>query len=188
MDNVQTMAGGHVGHVRAIFSARGKRFTAPADLLRVQLRVANRLSAERHNAAVYARLAEDFGGYLVTDAEQAFSVRRDEHEYGVLPECVTGAASIGCNVVDFYDAAGGPIDAPELSPAGSMRRGDCGGFSDVVQRPGWFRAGGESLALDYAERFVEKCGRINDGYECTMPAGSKCPDCGQSCHQLGEGD
>lgn len=69
MENVQTMAGGHAGYVRAIFSARCRGFAAPVDLLRVQLRAANRLSAEHHNAAVYARLADDFSGYLVTDNE-----------------------------------------------------------------------------------------------------------------------
>ncbi len=32
-----------------------------------------------------------------------------------------------------------------------------------------------------------QCGRINSGHACTMPAGSKCPDCGPSCHDVPEG-
>ncbi len=63
------MAGGHVGHVRAVFSRRRQGFAVPVDLLRVHLRGCNRLSAERHNAAVYERLAGDFAGYLVTESD-----------------------------------------------------------------------------------------------------------------------
>jgi hypothetical protein len=37
------------------------------DLVRVALRGACRLAAQRFNAAVYDRLSEDFSGYLVTD-------------------------------------------------------------------------------------------------------------------------
>jgi len=68
MTTIQAMPGRGAGYVRAIFSGRCRGFAAPVDLLRVQLRSANRLSAIRHNEAMYARLSEDFGGYLVTDS------------------------------------------------------------------------------------------------------------------------
>lgn len=31
------------------------------------------------------------------------------------------------------------------------------------------------------------CGRVFDGYPCTMPAGTKCPDCGPAVHDVPEG-
>lgn len=33
----------------------------------------------------------------------------------------------------------------------------------------------------------DQCGRVNSGHACTMPAGSKCPDCGPGCHSVPEG-
>lgn len=30
----------------------------------------------------------------------------------------------------------------------------------------------------------EPCGKINSGFACDMPKGSKCPDCGPGCHDF----
>lgn len=31
------------------------------------------------------------------------------------------------------------------------------------------------------------CGKVNSGHPCSMPAGSRCPDCGLALHDLPEG-
>lgn len=33
----------------------------------------------------------------------------------------------------------------------------------------------------------DQCGRVNSGHACTMPAGSKCQDCGPGCQSVPEG-
>lgn len=72
--------------VKSVVSRAG-RVVVSADQLRVVLRVVLDWAAERHNAAMHERLAEDFGGYLVTECERAevvpvFSERRWLHEHG----------------------------------------------------------------------------------------------------------
>ena len=72
MKNIQAMAGGSVGYVRGVFSARCRGVAIPAELLRAHLRGVVR-------AGVRRRLAAEFGGYLVTDGGAAgvsFSTRR----------------------------------------------------------------------------------------------------------------
>ncbi|KXB31744.1 hypothetical protein AT959_05160 [Dechloromonas denitrificans] len=51
------------------YSRRARGHVVACDLLRAVLHSACDLAAERHNEAMYARLAEDFGGYLVTDSD-----------------------------------------------------------------------------------------------------------------------
>ena len=57
-------------------SRRGRGHVVACDLLRVVLKCKNKLTAMRHNEAVYSRLSEDFGGYLVTEPEE-LTVWRD---------------------------------------------------------------------------------------------------------------
>lgn len=58
--NIQAMAGGSVGYLRGVFSARCRGVAIPAELLRAHLRVVARVGVRR-------RLAAEFAGYLVTD-------------------------------------------------------------------------------------------------------------------------
>lgn len=72
MKNIQAMAGGSVGYVRGVFSARCRGVAIPAELLRAHLRGVARVGVRR-------RLAAEFAGYLVTDggaADVPFSPRR----------------------------------------------------------------------------------------------------------------
>jgi hypothetical protein len=136
MASVQAVAGGHVGYVRAVFSHRCRGFALPVDLVRANLRAVVRVSVRR-------RVAAEFAGYLVTDSCPGvlplFSQHRAAHEYGILSECVTGAAGVGF-FGSNWGKAGGPIDAPRLMPAGSMLGADFGGVSAVVERGAWVEA------------------------------------------------
>lgn len=136
MASVQAVAGGHMGYVRAVFSARCRGFALPVDLVRANLRAVARVSVRR-------RVAAEFAGYLVTDAGPdvlpLFSQHRAAHEYGILSECVTGAAGVGF-FGSNWGPAGGPIDAPRLMPAGSMRSAYFGGDFSVVERGAWSAA------------------------------------------------
>ena len=72
MKNIQAMAGGSVGYVRGVFSARCRGVAIPAELLRAHLRGVARVGVRR-------RLAAEFAGYLVTDGgadEIPFSSKR----------------------------------------------------------------------------------------------------------------
>lgn len=150
MTNIQALAGASVGHVRACFSGRCRGFAAPVDLMRAHLRAVNRCAVRR-------RVASAFAGYLVTDAGPdvlpLFSQHRGAHEYGILTECVTGAAGVGF-FGSNWGKAGGPIDAPELLPAGSMRSADFGGVSVVAKR--WREEWRDGLPLPAAPRVEEK--------------------------------
>lgn len=135
MSNIQAVAGGRAGYVRAVFSQRCRGFAAPVDLVRASLRAANMLTARRHNAAVRDRLAEDFGGYLVTDAEPeaggAFAPSRDGYGMGCDLMCVTG----GDFVVSHNQIMDGGLDAPDFMAAGAMRaNGECGNQCVVLRR------------------------------------------------------
>lgn len=70
-----------------------------------------------------------------------------------------------------------------VQPNFTLYVGEPAGLFNLAEQ---FKAAG--VALSYAKKFEAKCGRINDGHACTMPAGSKCPDCGLSCHSIGGGD
>ena len=121
---------GRGGYVRAVLSRRLRGHVVPLDLLRVVASVATR-------AGVRRRVASAFKGYLVTDAGPGvvsmFSQHRAAHEYGILSECVTGAAGVGFFGSNWGEA-GGPIDAPNLMPSGAMRSAEFGGFPGVVNR------------------------------------------------------
>lgn len=120
------------GYVRGVFFARRGGHCVPVDLVRVVLRSAGRLAMRR-------RLAADFAGYLVTDSDAGYSFvsRRVEHERDFLPECVSGGGGFGYRADGYRDDAGGPLDAPDNLPAGSMRGAEYGGFSAVVSRVSW---------------------------------------------------
>lgn len=148
MSNIQVLAGASVGHVRACFSERCRGFAAPVDLMRAHLRAVNRCAVRR-------RVESAFSGYLVTDSGPdvlpLFSQHRGAHEYGILPECVTGAGGVGFFAGEWREG-GGPIDAPGVLPAGSMRSAEFGGFSGVVQRWSELRRGGDlPVTLEEAE-------------------------------------
>lgn len=113
MKNIQAMAGGSVGYVRGVFSARCRGVAIPAELLRVHLRGVARVGVRR-------RLAAEFAGYLVAEQEQeAFSRRRWWYKK------LHGLAVSGCGGWDSNFAGWvseidrGAIDAPEKIAAGA---------------------------------------------------------------------
>lgn len=142
MSNIQAMASGRNGFVRALFSGRCGGFAAPVDLLRVQLRVAGRLAAARQSAAVCQRLAEDFGGYLVSDGQKIW---RDEFgRVRVIGNAVNYAEGLRDGFKfeedgEFFRS----MDAPIFMPAGCLERGGHGGevTADVklFAREGWYK-------------------------------------------------
>lgn len=143
-----------MGYVRAVFSHRCRGFALPVDLVRANLRAVVRVSVRR-------RVAAEFAGYLVTDSGPGvlplFSQHRAAHEYGILSECVTGAAGVGF-FGSNWGKAGGPIDAPRLMPAGSMLGADFGGVSAVVERGAWVEAQEVPAAVPSVWR--EESGRV----------------------------
>lgn len=64
MSNIRNVPAGAGVFVLAVFSGRANGYGAPVDLLRKVARVASRLAVRR-------RLAREFAGYLVSDAEVA---------------------------------------------------------------------------------------------------------------------
>lgn len=117
MKNIQAMAGGSVGYVRGVFSARCRGVAIPAELLRAHLRGVARVGVRR-------RLAAEFAGYLVTDggaADVPFSPRR----WGVY-------------VPSFYRAGWGPR-RDELQHW-AWDAGEGGGYS--LDAADWIAAGG----------------------------------------------
>lgn len=46
----------------------------------------------------------------------------------------------------------------------------------------------EGATVRIAEVKADQCGRVFSGVACPSPKGSKCPDCGPACHEVGEGD
>ena len=113
MKNIQAMAGGSVGYVRGVFSARCRGVAIPAELLRAHLRVVARVGVRR-------RLAAEFGGYLVTEQGPAvFSRRRWWHQklHGL------GVSGCGARDWDFQrwvaELDRGALDAARWIPAGA---------------------------------------------------------------------
>lgn len=119
-----------VGFVLGVASRLGRGRCFPADLVKACLRSAGR-------SAIRRRLSAEFRGYLVSEAGPVvplFSKHRAAHEYGILPECVSGGGSLGYRRDGYADEAGGPLDAPGFVPSGAMRSAEFGGFSGVVDR------------------------------------------------------
>lgn len=113
MKNIQAMAGGSVGYVRGVFSARCRGVAIPAELLRVHLRGVARVGVRR-------RLAAEFAGYLVTEQGPAvFSRRRWWHKklHGLGVSGCGGRDSSFAGWVSEIDR--GAIDAPEKIAAGA---------------------------------------------------------------------
>lgn len=113
-------------------SRRARGQAVACDLVRVALRGANLLSAKRHNEAMYSRLAEDFGGYLVTEREPMTEAeilatdggRHCAPGFGAFSDSRGGYAPRRVSVMgtgfQFY-GEGGPLDAPEWIAAGAQR-------------------------------------------------------------------
>lgn len=125
MENMQSVAGGNQGHVRAIFSAWHGGFAVPCDLLRAHLRACNRLSAARHNAAMYARLEDFAANYLVSEpavvavVERPFSKNRWWHQAGGASAWRAGDFSSDWDYVPWVSALDrAAIDAPPAICAG----------------------------------------------------------------------
>lgn len=121
--------------IQSVVSKAG-RVVVSADQLRVVLRVVNRLSAERHNAAMYERLRDDFGGYLVSEpepvrVEKALPVWRDGSTGRVVlicDDCYTGADAVHWLRGFRFGAKGtGCLDATMFIPAGGCAAYDAGG-------------------------------------------------------------
>lgn len=120
------------------YSRRARGHVVACDLLRAVLHSTCDLAAERHSGAMFARLAEDFGGYLVTDGDPVavadveagypFRNSREKYEWGVMPWFCTspeiGGRGVGLHCVDVGSY---PIDAPERMAAGAMMTN---GFDD----------------------------------------------------------
>lgn len=104
MASVQAVAGGHMGYVRAVFSARCRGFALPVDLVRANLRAVARVSVRR-------RVAAEFAGYLVTDVGP-----------DVVPMFSPGRGAYQCGQdragMTAVRGAWGAIDAPDYVPAG----------------------------------------------------------------------
>ena len=141
------------GSVRAVFSQRCKGYAAPLDLIIAHLKAAvlwrELWRAQRQNEAMRARIAQDFGGYLVTEPDQddaelrklesmahyakkyaekapPFSERRGLYKPGMDSLCMTGAAGVPWSEIRRGFSA--PIDAPICMPAGAC----------VNMEPFWF--------------------------------------------------
>lgn len=146
MMNIQVPAGASVGHVRACFSVRCRGFAAPVDLMRAHLRAVNRCAVRR-------RVSAAFGGYLVSDSGPdvvaMFSKHRVWHEQGPNLCCMTSERrSWWCRSDDVQS---GPIDAPDMVPAGSMiSQGEFDGVGSAVRRWSEVRRG-DDLPLSLAE-------------------------------------
>lgn len=130
MDNILSTAASR-GHVRAVFSGRCKGFAAPLALIEANLRAVVRSilatrKAENEKAIdsarddLRARLAAEMAGYLVTepDCEPVFSESRSFYDGGMYPQFVTAGRQwpLGCA---WRDLAGGPLDSPDVFPAGA---------------------------------------------------------------------
>ena len=109
----------------------GRGSVVACGLVAAALRGANLLTAIRHNAAMRARLSEDFGTYLVTecDVEAGYPFRssRAFHVHDFDCYCATSSrVPLGLRAVtgdiegDRWCQSGGPIDAPVMIAAGSF--------------------------------------------------------------------
>lgn len=101
-------AAGRVGYVRAVFSERARGFAAPVDLLRVVLRVANRMATRQ-------RIGDAFKGYLVSESGQVLPVFSESRKK-------YAPRRVGCMNTGFPLPSnfGGDIDAPEWIASGAM--------------------------------------------------------------------
>ena len=127
--------------IKSVVSKAG-RVVVSADQLRVVLRVVNRLSAERHNAAMYERLRDDFAGYLVSDpdpvrVEKALPVWRERSTGRVVlicGDCYTGADAVhGLRGFRFGATGTGCLDATMFIQAGGCAAYDAGGEACATQ-------------------------------------------------------
>lgn len=108
MSELQSVGAVRRGFVRGVVSSRLGGVAFPADLVRVAAGIARRDGARR-------RVASAFAGYLVTDSEPVFSVRRGR--YLAMFEGWT----IGRSGFSAGDDSGGDLDATGWFAAGSMR-------------------------------------------------------------------
>lgn len=118
-------AAGRVGYVRAVFSERARGFAAPVDLLRVVLRVANRIATRQ-------RIGDAFRGYLVSESGQVapmFAKSREKYR-GAACFSVTGPRGAWegrkREFLPWADEADFCLDAPEWLPGGGARRFEYG--------------------------------------------------------------
>ncbi len=116
------------GYVRAVWSERCRGHALPAALVKANLRGAAALAwnravcveaqdAELRAVEMRGRVAAHFADYLVSDHEPAFSECRDGWQSAVDTLCSTGGKVPLCS--EYRDDAGGPLDAPDCSPAGA---------------------------------------------------------------------
>lgn len=112
--------------IKSVVSRAG-RVVVSADQLRVALRVGRRIAAERHNAAVYERLRDDFGGYLVSEPVVELPVWRGLDGRVVLIPIGTPRVRglVGDDGVDGEWIES--MDAPEFLPRGSVQAYEASG-------------------------------------------------------------
>lgn len=126
------------GSVRAVFSRRCNGYAAPLDLIIAHLKAAilwrELWKVGAQNEAMRARVAADFAGYLVTDADDLalralesvpavpFAVKRVQHKPALDRIALTGRGPWALALQSSeFSAAHGALDAPEHIAAGAMR-------------------------------------------------------------------
>jgi len=156
MTIIEAVAGGHKGHVRAVFSERCRGFALPLDLVRVHCRSVGRVlrmfgtdaQDEVLRALEKARVSSAFADYLVSDDEAGYPFvnRRSEHAPVFDRLAMTGAVSaLAAGMVmrsqsegDEVRLTGWHLDAPGYIAAGGMRwhhgEFDCEGFAAPMIR------------------------------------------------------
>lgn len=141
MGSVQAVAGGHMGYVRAVFSARCRGFALPVDLVRANLRAVSRVLVRR-------RVAEEFAGYLVTDSRPVVVPnvwREDSGRVVVLGGSFSGRAQAGDDEQlrsEFAGSlAGAAIDAPVFLLSGSVHVYEPAGCRRCAAVGRYWRAG-----------------------------------------------
>lgn len=139
------------GSVRAVFSRRCNGFAAPLDLVIAHLKAAilwrELWKVGAQNEAMRARVAADFAGYLVTDADDLalralesvpavpFAAKRVQHKPALDRIAMTGRGPWSHDLQSSeFGAARGALDAPEFIAAGAMR-GHVGGDGFRVRLP-----------------------------------------------------
>lgn len=121
------------GHVRAVFSDRCKGFAAPLALVEANLRAVvrsifaersayNELAIDLARVDLRARLAAEMSDYLVTepDCEPVFSESRSFYVGGFHAQFMTAGRQWPLSCA-WRDMAGGPLDSPDILPAGACK-------------------------------------------------------------------
>lgn len=186
------------GYVRAVFSQRWRGFALPLDLVRAHLRaVRSHLMAvdlcdcaglASDGDALRARLAAEFGGYLVSECADDAALRNleiygrkyatkelafSQYRAGPLPGAelifmTGGRVPLAC---DWWGSAGLPLDAPDAMPAGACEA--AGDLFDGARQIAVYREPLPEPFTDRREYWVDYVGRQEIGRSGPAGAGVK---------------